>query len=117
MIGPFVVSHVGLVQVDGIDRIGVFLSAELPQIRGVGGLFGEEVKIVHADLVPDPAALVRAALEAAAMKPLWIADMLRKNSMTAINVDLHNAARDIRAIATDPAAVAEIVERAKGAGE
>ena len=71
----------------------------------------------RADLVPDPAALVRAALEAAAMKPLWIADMLRKNSMTAINVDLHNAARDIRAIATDPAAVAEIVERAKGAGE
>jgi hypothetical protein len=61
----------------------------------------------RADIVPDLAALVRAALEAAACE------------LDGCNLGLDPAdmAEDIRAIAADPDQVAAIVAKAKGAGE
>jgi hypothetical protein len=56
---------------------------------------------------PDPAALVRAALEAAA----------RELDGCNLGLDPADMAADIRAIAADPAAVAEIVAKAKEQGE
>jgi hypothetical protein len=70
----------------------------------------EMAEYTRADLVPDPAALVRAALESAAAHVESIGHFGPKETG-------HTLATDFRAIATDPAAVAEIVAKAKGAGE
>jgi hypothetical protein len=60
--------------------------------------------------LPDPAAIVRAALEAAATHVESIGHFGPKETG-------HTLATDFRAIATDPAAVAEIVAKVKAAGE
>lgn len=65
-------------------------------------IFGEGSQYIRADLIPDPAAIVRAALEAAAKAvddPSWVTPW-----------ELQDA---IRAIASDTAAVAQIIKEAK----
>ena len=64
--------------------------------------------------VPDPAALVRAALEAAEAKLHWLWDADGTVTERRVSAD---STEEIRALAADPAAVAEIVAKAKGAGE
>ena len=73
---------------------------------------------IRADLVPDPAAIVRAAPEAAADA---CADYPRSSPEYSeyIHYDdqIVHSQNCIRALAADPAAVAAIVAKAKGAGE
>jgi hypothetical protein len=68
----------------------------------------------RADLVPDPAALVRAALEAAWGEAIMVANAMDHDQRHGGAMDVIDA---LQAIASDPDAVAAIVAKAKGAGE
>jgi ABC-type sugar transport system substrate-binding protein len=83
----------------------------------------------RADLVPDPAGLVRAALEAAAdacrnagtiSVMTRCGDMYASDGYSSVDQEVEGLDRlcdAILCLAADPAAVAEIAAKAKGAGE
>jgi hypothetical protein len=97
------------------ERIWAFYAPEIAEIENGATIVAYETvqhggaEYIHVDLVPDPAALVRAALEAAADHLQSLANQLWPDG------NRTELANTIRAIAADPAAVAEIVAKAKGA--
>jgi len=80
-------------------------------------IWEDGTEYIRADLIPDPAAIVRAALESAAEKTALMPEWLPSSPRLAFQSALDGVDAHIRAIASDPAAVKAIVERANGAGE
>jgi hypothetical protein len=108
------------------DRIWAFCAPEIAEIENGATIVAHETvqhggaEYIRADLVPDPAAIVRAALEAAAGHADYtgaIQDQRDGSYAGSVAVMGRDVGDIIRAIASDPEAVAAIVAKAKGAGE
>ena len=62
LVKPLRVTIVGGMEIDGANRVGVFLRGEVPALKGAAALFGEDVAILSALDVTKIEALVEAAL-------------------------------------------------------
>ena len=59
--GPFVLSIIGGMEIDGEERRGLFLSGDVQKLRGLGEFLGDDVYLSRADIAAD----LLAALEEA----------------------------------------------------
>ena len=61
--GPFVLSIIGGMEIDGEERRGLFLSGDVQKLRGLGEFLGDDVYLSRADIAADLLAALEAAVE------------------------------------------------------
>ena len=99
------------------ERIWMFVDALKQYLPGGGKIMMGDTEYIRADLVPDPAAFVRAALESAATQADYtgaIQDQRDGSYAGSVAVMGRDVGDIIRAIAADDAQVAAIAASAKG---